>query len=239
VALGAAYLFPPLSFGGASLAGPSLRFHILLIEPGMQNYRTGLSDKTHAFAHERSAAGPPPTTRGRATPAQRLGARFAHFPSRVSLPKMGVPVGLRIVLFEDCSAFTRVTACTLAKSPNVTLYTGGSSHFVTSMTAPIASGWSESCRVGFSPTGKTPPFTAHTHSGHLRVPLTSSISPRILRPCAPSNNARTQRRSMRRLDAYLSRYILHSFKAKNVAITTQKLMIAEAMKPLILISQLI
>jgi len=59
VALGAAYLFPPLSLGGASLAGPSLRFHILLIEPGMQNYRARLSDKTHAFAHERSAAGPP------------------------------------------------------------------------------------------------------------------------------------------------------------------------------------
>jgi hypothetical protein len=56
---------------------------------------------------------------------------------------MGGRVGLRNVLFEDCSAFTRVTACTLAKSPRVTLYTGGSSHFVTSMTAPIASGWSE------------------------------------------------------------------------------------------------
>jgi hypothetical protein len=44
---------------------------------------------------------------------------------------------------------------------------------------------------------------------------------------------------MRRLDAYLRRYILHSFKAKNVAITTQKLMIAAARKPLILISDLI
>jgi hypothetical protein len=88
---------------------------------------------------------------------------------------MGVPVGLRIVLFEDCSAFTRVTACTLAKSPNVTLYTGGSSHFVTSMTAPIASGWSESCRVGFSPTGKTPPFTAHTRSGHYTAQATPAF----------------------------------------------------------------
>ena len=44
----------------------------------------------------------------------------------------------------------------------VTLYTGGSSHFVTSMTAPIASGWSESCRVGLSPTEKTPPL----HGAH-------------------------------------------------------------------------
>jgi hypothetical protein len=33
VSLGSAYLFPPLSFGGASLAEPWFRFHIPLIEP--------------------------------------------------------------------------------------------------------------------------------------------------------------------------------------------------------------
>ena len=38
-------------------------------------------------------------------------------PSRISLPRKGRRVGLRIVLFEACSAFTRVTACTLAPSP--------------------------------------------------------------------------------------------------------------------------
>src|SRR5262249_36149724 len=38
-------------------------------------------------------------------------------PSRLSLPRKGCRVGLRIVLFEVCSAFTRVTACTLAPSP--------------------------------------------------------------------------------------------------------------------------
>ena len=31
----------------------------------------------------------------------------------------------------------------LAKSPKVTLYTGGFSSFVTSTTAPIATGWSD------------------------------------------------------------------------------------------------
>ena len=36
---GSAYLLPPLSSGGASIAGPSLRFHILLIEPDRRNYR--------------------------------------------------------------------------------------------------------------------------------------------------------------------------------------------------------
>ena len=38
-------------------------------------------------------------------------------PSHVSLPRKGHRVGLRIVLFEACSAFTRVAACTLARSP--------------------------------------------------------------------------------------------------------------------------
>ncbi len=41
-----AYLLPPLSVGGASIAGPSLRFHILLIEPDMRISRIRLSDKT-------------------------------------------------------------------------------------------------------------------------------------------------------------------------------------------------
>src|SRR5450432_2977020 len=41
----------------------------------------------------------------------------------------------------------------------------GFSHFVTSMAAPVASGWSI-CRVGLAPTGKRRLFTAHTYSGH-------------------------------------------------------------------------
>src|ERR1700736_3728508 len=51
----------------------------------------------------------------------------------------------------------------------VTVYrdtlTRGFSHFVTSMTAPVASGWS-GCRVGLTPTGKRRLCTAHTHTGH-------------------------------------------------------------------------
>src|SRR6476620_10528959 len=41
-------------------------------------------------------------------------------PNRISLPRYGGRVGLHIVLFEACSAFTRVAACTLAQSPIVT-----------------------------------------------------------------------------------------------------------------------
>src|SRR5450756_360628 len=86
-------------------------------------------------------------------------------PRRISLPRKGGRVGLRIVLFEACSAFTRVAACTLALSPIRDTLIEGFSHFVTSMTAPIASGWS-GCRVGLAPIGKRRLFTAHTRSGH-------------------------------------------------------------------------
>ena len=88
-------------------------------------------------------------------------------PSHISFPRKGYRVGLRIDLFEACSAFTRVTACTLALSPYiVTRLTEGFSHFVTSIAAPAASGWS-GCRVGFTPTGERRLGTAHTQSGHF------------------------------------------------------------------------
>src|SRR5882762_4725750 len=90
---------------------------------------------------------------------------FAHSPSRISLPRYGSRVGLCIVLFEACSAFTRVTACTLAPSPIRDALSEGFSHFVTSIAAPVASGWSV-CRVGLAPTGKRRLSTAHAISGH-------------------------------------------------------------------------
>ncbi len=71
--------------------------------------------------------------------------------------------------YKACSAFTRVTACTLALSPIRDTLIEGFSHFVASMTAPIASGWS-GCRVGLAPTGKRRLVTAHTHSGHADHP---------------------------------------------------------------------
>jgi hypothetical protein len=89
---------------------------------------------------------------------------------RISLPRKGCRVDLRIVLFEACSAFTRVAACTLALSPICDTLIEGFSHFVTSMTAPIASGWS-GCRMGFAPTGKRRLCTAHPHSGHSISPI--------------------------------------------------------------------
>src|SRR5271165_386399 len=77
------------------------------------------------------------------TPAQRLGSSSAQSPSRINLPRKGYRVGLRIDIFEACSAFTHVAACTLALSPIRDTLIEGFSHFVTSMTAQIASGGSE------------------------------------------------------------------------------------------------
>ena len=89
----------------------------------------------------------------------------AHPFSRISLPRNGHRVGPRIDLFEACSAFTHVAACTLALSPYfVTRLPEGFRHFVTSMPAPVASGWS-GCRVGLAPTGKRRLVTAHSRSG--------------------------------------------------------------------------
>jgi hypothetical protein len=68
---------------------------------------------------------------------------------------------LRITLFEAFSAFTLVTACMLVKSPIATLYTEGFGDFITSITAPIASGRSDSCRMGFAPIEDPRLFTAH------------------------------------------------------------------------------
>ena len=66
------------------------------------------------------------------------------------------------------SSFSGIAQRSLALRPahlrrhqNVTCYTEGFSHFVTSMTAPVASGWSVR-RVGLSPTGKRRLLTAHT-----------------------------------------------------------------------------
>src|SRR5271156_5096173 len=68
----------------------------------------------------------------------------------------------------------------------VTVYrdtlTVGFSHFVTSMTAPVASGWS-GCRVGLTPTGKRRLSTAHANDspGAVVARVKSSPSATLLR----------------------------------------------------------
>ncbi len=57
----------------------------------------------------------------------------------------------------------------------MTLYTGGFSRFVTSTTAPIATGWNESCRAGFAPAGKPCLRTAHMITSFIATYPTSRI----------------------------------------------------------------
>ena len=75
----------------------------------------------------------------------------SYSPVRISLPRKGYRVGLHIDLFEDCSAFTHVAARTLARSPNRDPLPEGFRHFVTSMPAPVASGWSDVAGWGLHP----------------------------------------------------------------------------------------
>ena len=93
----------------------------------------------------------------------------------------------RVVGSACTSSFSRFARRSLALRPAhsrghqfVARYTEGFSHFVTSMTAPVASGWSESPGGPFTH-WNAPPFTAHTHCGHSHrtsTPANASISHR-------------------------------------------------------------
>jgi hypothetical protein len=52
-------------------------------------------------------------------------------------------------------------ACLLAESPKPTLSIRGSGDILTSIAAPIATGWSESCRGGIAPPEDRRLCTAH------------------------------------------------------------------------------
>ena len=91
------------------------------------------------------------------TPARRLGVSFARLtqpcqPSPVPLPGRPAQLPFRGLLsvHSRCGLHTRtVTVCRDRLSE-------GFRHFVASMPAPAASGWSVR-RVGFTPTGNAPP----------------------------------------------------------------------------------
>ena len=75
-------------------------------------------------------------------------------------PKSG-RVGSCISRFGACSAFTHVTACIARRVANATLCTRGSSSFVASTAALIATGWSEPVPGRLLRCGPSPFFTAH------------------------------------------------------------------------------
>jgi hypothetical protein len=95
------------------------------------------------------------------TPAQRLGVLLCSFthpcqPSPIWPSGRPAHCPFRGLL----GVHSRYGLHTRAVTVNRDTLTRGFSHFVTSMTAPVASGWS-GCRVGLTPTGKRRLFTAH------------------------------------------------------------------------------
>src|SRR5215469_4166818 len=61
----------------------------------------------------------------------------------ISLPRKSGGSAPALVVSGPARCLLRITACRLAESPKATLYIKGSGNFVTSVAAPIASGWSE------------------------------------------------------------------------------------------------
>ena len=76
-------------------------------------------------------------------------------------------VGVHIGRFEACSTFTHVTACRLAASPKRYICLEGSDGFVTSTTAPIATGWSDPVAGWELHPLKTNTFARHKVAGPL------------------------------------------------------------------------
>jgi hypothetical protein len=115
------------------------------------------------------------------TPAQRLGVllRSLH-PAVSAFPDMAVGSACAL----SFSRFARRSLRYGLHTRAVTVYrdplTEGFSHFVTSIAAPVASGWSAR-RVGFAPTGKRRLSTAHASSGLMRCNK---------RACSPAGTTR-------------------------------------------------
>jgi len=97
------------------------------------------------------------------TPAEHQAAYFARYTRYDSFPRIHCRVSFRIGNFGACSAFTTRYGLPGRRATFMALYTKGFHRFVTSTMAPVASGRSETCRVGFAPTGKLRLSTAHVN----------------------------------------------------------------------------
>src|ERR1700738_2831142 len=102
------------------------------------------------------------------TPAQRLGGFLRSFtqpcqPSPKGLSGRPAHRPFRGLLGVHSRYGLHTRAVTVYRDT----LSEGFSHFVTPMTAPVASGWS-GCRVGLAPTGKRRLFTAHARSRHMQ-----------------------------------------------------------------------
>lgn len=100
-------------------------------------------------------------------PGAAAGRRLALPPSHISLPRCPCRVGLHVGLFEACSAFTHVAACTRAQSLS------RDRSIQRLQTFRLLHACSGCFRLERSPGGtcthwKAPPFTAHGTRNYLR-----------------------------------------------------------------------
>src|SRR5271156_1638376 len=106
-------------------------------------------------------------------PAHGSGAtRIATPSSQWTFTTYSLPVSRRT--HSRCGLHTR--AVTVFRDP----LSEGFRHFVSSMPAPVASGWSES-PGGACTHWKAPPFTAHPHFGHCLAPAHTAQGGKLLR----------------------------------------------------------
>ena len=107
---------------------------------------------------------------------------FALFTCDGGLPRIsGGSASTSVFSRPAQRSLTLRPAC--SPSPLQTLYTGGFSRFVASTTAPIATGWSDSCRTGFAPAERQRLCTAHGYISRMisagsRLTLSSQNSSR-------------------------------------------------------------
>jgi len=94
------------------------------------------------------------------TPAAWLCAPVAHFQSQQRSSPNFSGLDAHIALFEACSTFTHVSTCVLADPALRDLFHQRLQPVpLPARVAPVASGWSNSCRVGYlPPTGVIRPW---------------------------------------------------------------------------------
>lgn len=102
------------------------------------------------------------------TPAESLGASVALFPRRSQPSLRNARSASASNLSRPAQRSLTLGLCT-RQSPQVTLCTEGFNRFVTSAAASIATGWNDSCRMGFAPTGRPCLCTAHVDRNHTRT----------------------------------------------------------------------
>ena len=113
------------------------------------------------------------------TPAEPQAAFRSHSPGTTAFPVF-TPGRLPHHTFRGLLSVHSHYGLRGRQVPYRTLYTRGFSRFVTSTTAPVATGRSESCRAGFAPAGRQRLCTAHENESVGQSTSCGMASPRRL-----------------------------------------------------------